>query len=198
MLDKLYKSFLILLLMNIKNIVLSVAIIILTIFVVVYGINTFYDKPKYDSYCGEFKTQEIIETQERCEEIGGKWILFNDGEIPRPVKPVEGIEEGYCDRDFSCRSEFESASENYYKNLFLITLPLGIAIIILGALVFGLEAVGAGLMGGGVGTILYGVGGYWRYSDNLIKFLLSLIGLIIVIKVAYWFNKKFEGKGKKR
>ena len=74
----------------------------------------------------------------------------------------------------------------------MVALPLGIIIIIIGAFVFGLEAVGAGLMGGGVGTILYGVGGYWRYSADLMKFLLSLVGLIVVIYVAYWFNHKYK------
>tara|TARA_Y100000034_G_C6749373_1_gene332976 strand:+ start:263 stop:556 length:294 start_codon:yes stop_codon:yes gene_type:complete len=86
--------------------------------------------------------------------------------------------------------EHESAQEKYSKNLFLIALPLGIVIIALGAFVFGLESVGAGLMGGGVGIILYGVGAFWRFADDWLKFILSLIGLVAVIGLAYWFNSK--------
>ncbi len=37
---------------NIKNLMLGIAILIMTIFVGVYGINLFYDNPpKYEQYC---------------------------------------------------------------------------------------------------------------------------------------------------
>jgi len=137
--------------MGLKNIILGIAIIILTISVAVYGINAFYDKPEYSDFCEEFKTAEFIETQERCEEIGGRW---NGDGVSRPIRVSEGeiVEvKGFCDRDYTCRQELEDAQEKYHKIVFFIALPLGIAFIALGALVFGLEAVGAGLMGGGVG-----------------------------------------------
>ena len=171
--------------MNLKNIVLGIAIIILTISVAVYGINIFYDKPEYRDFCGEFKTAEIIDNQERCEAIGGQW---NEEGIPRRIDDITIT--GYCDRDYTCRMEYESAQEKYSKNIFLIALPLGIIFIAVGAIVFGLEAVGAGLMGGGVGIILYGVGAFWRFADDWLKFILSLVGLIAVIWLAYWFNSK--------
>lgn len=173
--------------MSLKNVVMGIAIIILTISVAVYGINTFYNSPEYRDFCGEFKTAEIINNSESCEAIEGQW---NPNIGPRPV----GGTEGYCDRDFTCREEYEDAREKYSRTLFLITLPLGIAIIALGALVFGLEAVGAGLMGGGVGIILWGVGGFWRFADDWLKFLLSLIGLVILIWLAYYFNKRLGKK----
>jgi len=172
--------------MSLKNVVMGIVIIILTISVVVYGVNVFYEEPNYTDFCGEFKTAEIIETAERCEEIGGNWAPYVS---PRVVNGVDG----YCDRDFTCRQEYEDARGTYSRNLFLITLPLGIAIIAAGALIFGL-----GIMGGGVGIILWGVGGFWRFADDWLKFVLSLIGLVVVIWLAYYVNKKFEGKGKKR
>jgi len=132
-----------------------------------------------------YKTTEVIETQERCEEIGGQW----NGEIvPRKIGSVDV--QGFCDRDFTCRGELEDAREKYSRGIFLFALPLGIAVIAIGAFVFGLEAVGAGLMGGGVGIILYGVGGFWRFADDWLKFVLSLVGLVVVIWLAYWFNSK--------
>lgn len=195
--------------MDIKNIVLGVVIIILTVFVVVYGINIFFEKPDYEDYCSSVRPLPIDKENLVCpavcvemyEIIAGECVLNKCGSGcgPDGVNSFETFDQ--CEIAISgknCYDLYDSALESYHRNLFLITLPLGIALVILGALVFGLEAVGAGLMGGGVGTILYGIGGYWRYSDNLIKFLLSLVGLIIVIKVAYWFNKKIEGKEKKK
>jgi hypothetical protein len=169
--------------MNLKNVVLGIAIMILTIFVAVYGISLIYEAPEYTDYCEEFRTAEVINNSERCVEVGGSW----DGNI---LKPAEGTQ-GYCDRNFSCRQEYEEVSEKYSRNIFLIAVPLGILVIVLGAVLFGLEAVGAGLMGGGVGIILYGVGGFWRFADDWLKFSISLLGLIILI----WFSYRFNGKG---
>ena len=173
--------------MDVKNIILGIAIMILTIFVTVNGIGIFYPKAEYNDFCGEFKTAEVIQTQERCEEIGGKWEVY-DG-----VRLVEG-EEGFCDRDFTCRQDYEDAREERAKKVFYIALPLGILILLIGGFFFNLEAVGAGLMGGGVGTIVYGAGAYWQYGGYLFRFIISLLGLVAVIFLAYWFNKKFGKK----
>ena len=181
------------LIMSLKNIILGIAIIILTISVAIYGISLFYDRPEYGDFCDEFKTAEVIDNQQRCEEIGGKW---NGDSIPRAIDGKEIT--GYCDRDYTCRMEGEKAMEKYSRNVFLIALPLGIIVIALGAFVFGLEAVGAGLMGGGIGIILYGIGGFWRFADDWLKFVLSLVGLIALIWLTYWFNSKNWNIWKKR
>ena len=175
--------------MAIKDVVIGIAIIVMTILVSFYGINTFYPKPDYDDFCGEIKTQELIETQQRCEEIGGKWTVYER------IEPVENKTGGFCDRDYYCRQDLEEAEKVRSRNVFLIALPLAVLLIIVGAFLFKLESVGAGLMGGGVGTLIYGAGAYWPYSENWIKFILSLIALIILVGLAYWFSKKF---GKKR
>ena len=126
--------------MNLKNIILGIAIIILTISVAVYGVNIFYDKPEYADFCEEFKTAAVItDNQERCEEIGGKW---NEDGIPRRIESTTDVT-GFCDRDYTCRMEFEDAQEKYSTKVFLFALPLGIVVIAVGAFVFGLEAVGA-------------------------------------------------------
>ena len=182
--------------MKVKNIIISIAIIILTIFVAFYGINTFYPKPNYDDYCGTINSApQTIETQSQCEAYGGQWT-------PEDIKCITTpCPQGYCDIYYTCRTELDAATKIRSRNVFLIALPLGIAIIALGAFVFGLEVVGAGLMGGGVGTLIYGAGAYWPYSENWIRFLISLVGLIVLIFLAYWFNDllgKLKKKGKKK
>jgi len=169
--------------MSVKNIVLSVAIAILTICVTVYGINTFYSSPEYNNFCGEYQTAEYIDSQERCEANEGYW--YYDG-----LKSVEGNPTGYCDRNYYCSKEFNDAQETWYRNIFFIGLPLGIILIILGAFLFSLEFVGAGLMWGGVATIIYSTWGFFIQSADWIKFTLSLIALAIIIYFAYWYNKK--------
>ena len=177
--------------MSLKNIILGIAIVILTIFVTVNGVGVFYSKVEYSDFCNEFKTAEVIETHERCEEIGGRWTQEDIRCVTTPCV------QGYCDRDFTCRQDYEDAQEARAKKVFYVALPLGILILLVGGFLFHLEAVGAGLMGGGVGTIVYGAGSYWQYGGELFRFIISLLGLVAVIFLAYWFNKKFGKKKKK-
>lgn len=176
-----------------RNLVLGIAIFILTIFVGIYGINTFYGKaPQYNDYCPNVVPQNPTE----CIKANGTWTNYNDQKIaaekiaasPTPTTAPTG----YCDVYTYCQKQFENAEKPYYKGVFIIAIPLGIIIIALGLLIFRLEAVGLGLMAGGVGIIVYGAGSYWRFADDVVKFVLSLIGLVAVILLAYYFNKRFR------
>jgi len=99
--------------MSLKNIILGIAIVVLTIFVTINGISVFYPIQQYEDFCGDVKTQEVIQTQERCEEIGGKWSVYE------AVKPVEGAE-GFCDRDFTCRQIMMMREKNGQKRFFML------------------------------------------------------------------------------
>jgi len=169
--------------MSLKNIVLSVAIAVLTICVAVYGINTFYPSPEYNSYCPEYQTAEYIDSPQRCEANSGYWYPYEE-------KTLEGEINGYCDRNYYCHKDFNSAQETWYRNIFFIGLPLGILIIIVGAFLFSLEFVGVGLMWGGVVTMVYSTWGFFLQSVDWIKFTISLVALAVIISFAYWYNKR--------
>lgn len=178
---------------SIKNLVLGIAIFILTISVGIYGISTLYGKaPQWNDYCPS------ISNYDECVDKGYEWInnTYYDGRYPG--KPIAVDATGYCEVQRKCQEPFDNAQEKYHRKVFLTALPLGIVVIALGAIVFGLESVGAGLMLGGVGIILYGVGGFWRFTEDWLKFVLSLVGLIIVIWITYFWNKKIQGFGKRK
>ncbi len=194
--------------MQMKNFVLGIAIMILTISVVVQGVGIFYDSPDYDDFCASSIYPKPIDNQTVCPAVCVELYEIENGEcVFNPcgsgcgadgATTFETLEQ--CEIVLSgknCYNVYQESRENYSKNLFLITFPLGIIILAVGAIFFGLEVVGAGLMGGGVGVILWGVGSFWEYAGNLLKFVLSLVGLVAVIYVAYYFNKKFDKKKKK-
>jgi hypothetical protein len=214
--------------MNIKNILIGVAIIVLTIFVTFYGINMFFPKPQYEDFCNMNSEPKICPTvcvplyeimsgkcvltecgsgcgadnintfadsssceeglklsdQKKCEIQNGTWIRQDIKCVTTPCP------QGYCDTYSACNQEYQDVLKVRARNVFFIALPLGILIIALGALVFGLESVGVGIMGGGIGTLIYGSGAYWPFSENWIRFVISLVGLVILIWIAYWANKK--------
>lgn len=130
--------------MKIKDVVLGIAIIILTIFVAYYGINTIFPKPNYEDFCKNTYVQKVVETTQECESMNGTWIVQNIECIKAPCP------QGYCDLYSKCSKEFNDVDRERSKKVFFIALPLGILIICVGAFFFGLEAVGAGLMGGGL------------------------------------------------
>ncbi|MGA2130572.1 MAG: hypothetical protein ABSG05_03110 [Candidatus Pacearchaeota archaeon] len=171
--------------MNIKNIVLGIAIIVLTIFVTYYAINTFFPSVNYNDFCGNVNYNNPISDNVTCVAQGGMWNYINGPKI-------DNQSSGYCDLTYYCNQQYDNVSKARAEKVFFIALPLGIVIISAGAFFFGLEAVGAGLMGGGVGTLIYGSGAYWPYTHNWLRFLLSFIGLVILIWFAYFWNSKLK------
>ena len=176
--------------MNIKNTVLGIAIIVLTIFVTYYAINMFFPSVNYNDFCGNINYNMPINDNATCVAQGGVWNYING---PK----TDNQSNGYCDLTYYCNQQYETAAKARAEKVFFLALPLGIVIIAAGAFFFGLEAVGAGLMGGGVGTLIYGSGAYWPYTQNWLRFLLSLAGLVLLIWFAYFWNKKIKKKRKK-
>lgn len=175
---------------NTKNLIIGIAIFILTISAGVYSILTLYgNAPEYEKYCPQ------INTEKECNDFGANWTNYPAEAVNSiPPKTVPASPNGYCDVYAVCNPKLRTAQESYSKKIFLTALPLGIIVIIIGTLIFGLLSVGGGLMAGGVGIIVYGTFGYWRFAENWMKFVFSLIGLVIIIWLAYFFNKKFAKK----
>ena len=157
-------------------------------FVVVYGLGVFYPAPEYDDYCG--KELYRMNTEIECLNAGGVWE-----EIDLVAKDdLEPVPEGRCQPPTGCMDDYDELHEKRSKSIFIIAIPLGLILISLGAFVFQLNSVGLGIMFGGIGTLIYGAGGYWRYSDDLSKFIISLVALVVLIFLAYWFNKRGSRK----
>ena len=177
-----------------KNALLGMAIFILVVFVGAYGINTFYeDSPDFNSFCN--KTIPINEINEKeCAALEGVWQNYLDYPSPAPKENLGG----YCDFYSKCQGEYNLAKEKHSRGIFLIALPLGVIIIVAGVLLFGLDFVGAGLVAGGLGVIIYGAGGFWSFADDWLKFILSLLVFIFIILFSYFWTKRKNKKSNKK
>ncbi|NCN87173.1 hypothetical protein GW932_05035 [archaeon] len=170
---------------NLKAFIFGVAVFILTLFVTVYGVNSIYSKPIYEDFCPNSIMEVNVMNESVCFENGGKWTPY------QTFKACEAGEVcGSCDVDYSCREAYDLASERYSMNLFLISIPLGILILFFGFYFFKVDFVSVGLMAGGVGTLLRGIGTYWKYSEDWIRFLISLFGLLVIL----YFSYRFQGR----
>ena len=192
-----------------KHVLLAIAIAIVFVFFVGFGIATFYKSPKYENFCVQKEFKETF-TKEKCEAQSGKWTSYdrgNDRGMPKPIvmenqllctkiveigknvtlncETKEQLEQsGYCDADFYCRENFQKSLEKYNRNVFIVSTGIGIIILIVG-FALGMASVSAGLMGGGVLTILYGVVRYWTDLPDYGRFIILGITLAILIWLGY-------------
>ena len=196
-----------------KHVLLAIAIAIVFVFFVGFGIASFYKAPKYEDFCVQREFKEAL-TKDKCEADNGKWVSYEgyDRGIPKPAiagnqllctkfdekgknvtlncETIDQItQSGYCDLDFYCREDFDKTREKYNRNVFIVATGIGIIILIVG-FALKMASVSAGLMGGGVLTILYGIIRYWTDLPDYGRFIILGIILAILIWLGYKRIKK--------
>ncbi|MEK6808062.1 MAG: hypothetical protein AABY14_00075 [Nanoarchaeota archaeon] len=144
---------------KVKEVILGLSITIILVFFVIFGIRAFYKSPSHEDFCPRDKYERQILSEEECIQLGGRW----QANIP---KPVDNDIKGWCDAQYTCNKQFNDIREIYNKNVFIIAGIVGIITIII-ASILRLTSVSAGLLGGGVLTIVFGTIGYW---SNLADF----------------------------
>ncbi len=171
---------------NIKEKLLSIAIAIILTFFIAYGINTFYKNPEWEDFCDEKTIVKPNITEQECLDTGGKWT---EERFPRPVEGQPEVT-GYCDQQYTCRQEYEDSREAYNRIVFIISGILGLIAVIIGGIVLKLESVSAGIMGGGILTIIYGTLRYWGHLEDIGRFIILGLILVVLIFIGYKYLKK--------
>lgn len=192
---------------RIKVVILGIGIAIVLAFFFGYGIDTFYKSQKYEDFCGEIGELKTYSSEEACKDNGGKWI---EHEKLLPIEKGQYLctkgpekdgaftfncevnelerDSGHCESDYYCREEFDDSRQVYNRNVFVMCIVLGLFGVIAGTYLK-LPSVSAGIMGGGVLTIIYGSLRYWADMNEYIRFTILSIALAILIWVGY---KKFK------
>ncbi len=130
-----------------------------------YGVSTFSPPPKWKDY-------QIANYHERYKRA-----------TPEERKRLEAEKK-------RMEKQREKAEKSSQKCLFFIAVPLGIIAIIAGAFL-SIQAVGAGLMFGGIFSVCDGYFNYWYELGDFLKFISMLLAFIVLIFVGY---KKLEKK----
>ncbi len=149
---------------RLKHNILMIAIAIIFALFVGYGIDTFYESPEYDDFC-------------------------NKSTRLHPVKLNQTDMEEFNEKQNQCWEQYDLACEPYERNVFIITLIIGIIAVFFGSFVLKIESVSSGIMAGGVLTIIYGTLRYWGDMHKYLRFTVLTMVLIILIWIGY---KKFR------
>ena len=76
------------------------------------------------------------------------------------------------------------ARQRFERHLFFVAVPVGIAAIIIGSLI-SIQAIGTGLMFGGIFTTIVGYSWYWSELQDWMRFVSLLIAFVILIFIGY-------------
>lgn len=135
-------------------------------FMVGFGIEAFYEQPKYP--------YEVCRTVDPNSQR-----LITPDEIVKPIDPQ--MDNKYK----ACFDNAQMQVDIYNRNLFLITAALGFLAIVIGTLLFSerLGPVGPGLVFGGLFTILYGTTRSFSSVDKqwiFVELVAVFVGIILV------------------
>lgn len=136
-----------------------------------YGVSTFSPQPKWQDYYSSGYYQDYQEST--------------------PEKKKE-LQQERKKKD----EAFRSKRKVFERRLFYVAIPVGIAAIIAGA-ILAVQAVGAGLIFGGILTLIDGYCWYWSELQDWMRFLSLLVAFVVIVFCGYMnLNNKLEGGSK--
>ena len=127
---------------KVKKTLMAIAIALVLVFFVGYGVYTFYKEPKWEDYC-PVNRPVAFDTKETCEAAGGNWTVTPVEKLQPELTPgqylctqspsVKGetiifncvsyeqqnADRGWCDPEYSCRKSYEAALEPHNRISFL-------------------------------------------------------------------------------
>jgi hypothetical protein len=171
-----------------KNVLLAVAIAIVFVFFVGFGISSFYEEPKYEDFCEDEYLERyprLIKETESCAFVEASEDLKAECKDKGKLAPnydQDGcVESYYCE---TCYDEYDDVRQVYNRNVFIVATGIGIIVLIIG-FALKMASVSAGLMGGAILTIIYGTLRYWSDLLDIGRFLILGLTLAILIWLGY-------------
>jgi len=142
-----------------KKFALGFGIAIILPMLVHYGVSTFSPAPKWDNYYDNYSYQRYDKAtpEERVQ-------------LDKERKEKDRI--------------WQEKLKIFQRNLFFVSVPVGIACIVIGA-IMPIQAIGTGLMFGGIFSLTEGYMFYWSELQDWMRFLSLLVAFVVLIFVGY-------------
>ncbi len=148
-----------------KRIALGFGIALVFPLLIHYGVSTLITQPKWEDY----QIENYYEQHQRA--------------TPEEQKKME-IEKSKLDK------KWKETNNRFTKHLYFVAVPLGIIALIAGAFL-STQAIGTGLMFGGIFSISNGYYHYWYELPDPLKFASMLLAFIVLLFIGY---KKLDNK----
>jgi len=142
-----------------KKFALGFGIAVIFPIMIHYGVSTFVPKPKWQDYYNTdyYRSYETAKPEEKAKLNAERQQL---------------------------EKERRAKEKLFERALFFVAVPLGIAAIIFGSLAQ-VQAVGTGLMFGGIFCLMDGYFNYWSELADWMRFLSMLVAFIVLVLIGY-------------
>ena len=147
-----------------------------------YVVQALYPEPEYNAYCDDRLSEKLVTSPEMCRENDGRWITDQTGTTPNG---------GYCDLYYQCQKNFENDMKVYGRNVFVVFIILGTALLLGSAFLASVEAVTLGLAFGGVLSFIIGSMRYW---SNMQEWLRVIVLGVALAGLIYFAWKKYKNE----
>jgi O-antigen ligase len=95
------------------------------------------------------------------------------------------VQSGYCNEQFQCQKEYDTAQRVYERNGFLVSVIGGTLLLILSLfLPVTALAVGQGLSLGAILSFVVGSMGYWSFMDEWLRLTVLVAAFVALIAFA--------------
>lgn len=131
--------------------------------------------PSWEKFCPQQQVTIQPKNQQECVAKGGAWNDY--GAVPKPISEPTG----YCDLNFTCQKNYQSASDLYNRNVFVALVILGLISLGAGFFVKQSAAVALGLSLGGVLSFIIGTIRYWSNMDDYLRVIILGLALAALI-----------------
>lgn len=148
-----------------KKFALGFGIAIIFPMMIHYGVSTFSPQPKWEDY----QVDNYYERHKRATTAEQEKMEAEKNRL---------------------HEQREVAEKRFQKRLFFAAVPLGITAVVVGAFL-SIQAIGTGLMFGGIFSVCDGYFNYWSRLADPLKFASMLLAFIVLIIIGY---KKLEQK----
>ena len=156
-----------------------------------YTLSLVYKTPDYSSFCPQQQVNQVVNDQNTCVAQGGQWNAnFPQVKVGDTI-PISQITapQGYCNLQFTCGNNYNTAQKTYDRNVFITLVILGALCVALGSFLNSNVLISYAFSLAGVLSFIIASMRYWTSADDLIKVIILAIALAILIWVAF---KKFK------
>jgi hypothetical protein len=166
---------------KVLNAVFGIGIAVVIYIVVLLGIQAFYPSVEYGDYCNDTFYAKPVMDFYSCDNN------ITVGECRELIS-----EEANYEENERCWEAYDEAQEKYNQNFFIIATLIGTLIIVAAYFFLSITNISAGIACSGIVLILWGFMRGWQSTDNMIKFIVSIIIASVVIFLAVKVNKKLN------
>lgn len=179
--------------------ILVVGLVIVINLFFYFAIDAFYKEPKFENFCKNEQVKPLVKTENECVLKGGQWtesppdksVIVYQNERGAPVAvpaPGETVK-GYCNEYFTCQKDFDFAHKVYNRNVFIVMVVLGVALVIGSYFVALYGAVSLGFALAGIVSLVVGSMRYWSDMDERLRVVVLGVALVVLV----WYGiKKFR------